>query len=234
LSSLHILALDTTTREGSIAVARGDTLLHESAGDPARTHGERLPTDIMRALEAARIDVADLDLLAVAAGPGSFTGLRVGISAIQGLAVARALRVVPVPTLEALARAAEATSGSHTLIAAWMDGQRGEVFAAVYDAAGNEIVPATAGAPEAILHSWRLPTHTAIVFIGDAAVQNRPLIERQLGGRVHIMNPRLLAGVIAQIAAAQPHRAVSPHEIVPVYVRKSDAELARERRKGTA
>ena len=101
---MHILALDTTTREGSIAVARDRTLLYECAGDAARTHGERLPSDIMRALESAGIGLADLDLLAVAAGPGSFTGLRVGISAVQGLAMARSLRVVPVPTLEALAR----------------------------------------------------------------------------------------------------------------------------------
>ncbi len=56
----------------------------------------------MRALAAAGIRVADLDLLAVASGPGSFTGLRVGISAMQGLAMARSLSVVPVPTLEAL------------------------------------------------------------------------------------------------------------------------------------
>ena len=234
LSRLHILALDTTTREGSIAVADGGKLLHECAGDPARTHGERLPADIMQALAAADIRVTDLDLLAVAAGPGSFTGLRVGISAVQGLAMAHALRVVPVPTLEALARSVDDSVDAGSLIAAWMDGQRGEIFAAVYDQTGNEIVPAASGTPQTILDGWQLSTETALMFVGDAAAQNRARIEQHLGRHVQIANAGRLAGTIAKIAAAQPHRAVLPHEIVPVYVRKPDAELARERRKGRA
>lgn len=233
LSPLHILALDTTTRAGSIAVARDSTLLYECAGDPARTHGERLPPDIMRALETSGVGLGDLDLLAVAAGPGSFTGLRVGISAVQGLAMARSLSVVPVPTLEALAHSVDVSLAPESLIAAWMDGQRGEVFAALYDSFGVEIAPAASGAPGVILDTWRLPSGTAVIFVGDAAAQHRALIEQQVGPRARIVDPPLLAGAVARIAAAQPHRAVRPHEIVPVYVRKSDAELARERRKGS-
>ena len=232
MSPLHILALDTTSREGSIAVARDRTLLYECAGDAARTHGERLPSDIMRALESAGIGLADLDLLAVAAGPGSFTGLRVGISAVQGLAMARSLRVVPVPTLEALAESADAGPGM--LVAAWMDGQRGEVFAALYNDSGAEIVPAAAGAPEVLLDGWRLPSGAAVIFVGDAAAEHRALIQQYIGPGVQIVTPPLLARAVARIAAAEPDRAVAPHEIVPVYVRKSDAELARERRKGRA
>lgn len=232
MSPLHILALDTTTREGSIVVARDRMLLDECAGDAARTHGERLPSDIMRALERAGIGLDDLDLLAVAAGPGSFTGLRVGIAAVQGLAMARSLRVVPVPTLEALAHGADAGPG--TLVAAWMDGQRGEVFAALYNDTGEEIVPAAAGAPDVILDAWRLPSDAAVIFVGDAAAEHRALIERHIGPGVQILTPARLARAVAAIAAAQPDRAVLPHEIVPVYVRKSDAELARERRKGSA
>jgi tRNA threonylcarbamoyladenosine biosynthesis protein TsaB len=229
---LHILALDTTTREGSIVVARDGAILYERAGDAARTHGERLPSDLTQALATAGIGPADLDLLAVAAGPGSFTGLRVGISAVQGLAIARSLRVVPVPTLEALARSAEAIAG--TLIAAWLDGQRGEVFAALYNHAGGEVVPATAGTPDVILDGWRLPSGAAVLFVGDAAARHRALIEQYAGPRAQIVSPPPLARSIAHIAAQQPERAVPPHEIVPVYVRKSDAEMARERRKGRA
>ena len=83
-----VLALDTTTRAGSVAVVDDDALLSEIVGDPSRTHGERLPRDLMRALEAASVPLESIDLLAVAAGPGSFTGLRVGIAAMQGLAMA--------------------------------------------------------------------------------------------------------------------------------------------------
>src|SRR5690606_1492249 len=87
-----------------------------------------LPGDLMTACAAAGITSEQIALFAVAAGPGSFTGLRVGIATIQGLAMARDRRVVPVSTLEAIAEA----SGART-VAAWMDAQRGEVLAQVFE-----------------------------------------------------------------------------------------------------
>ena len=87
LRTLMILALDTTTRGGSVAVADGDRMLAVLPGDESRTHGERLPGELARALEQAGIRRDQIDLLAVATGPGAFTGLRIGLSAIQGLAM---------------------------------------------------------------------------------------------------------------------------------------------------
>jgi tRNA threonylcarbamoyladenosine biosynthesis protein TsaB len=232
LSPLNILALDTTTRAGSIAVARGGTLLAARAGDPSRTHGERLPGELMRAVGEAGLTVGDLDLLAVAVGPGSFTGLRVGVSAIQGLAVARGLRVVAVSTLDALARAAAGARRSEQLIATWMDGQRGEVFGALYDADGNTIASPVAGDPLAVLGGWNLPAEATVIFIGDGAVRYHDAIASRLGDRAHVIEPPLLAPTIARLAFEHPERAVTPHEIVPVYVRRPDAELARDRRQG--
>jgi tRNA threonylcarbamoyladenosine biosynthesis protein TsaB len=227
---LYILALDTTSRAGSLAVAHEGTILSRGSGDPARTHGERLPEDIMRALDEAGIGVDALTRLAVAAGPGSFTGLRVGIAAIQGLAVARQLPVVPVPTLEAIARAV-ASAGRQSLVAAWMDGQRGEVFAALYESGGvREVHPAMAAKPEKVLDAWRLPAHSPILFAGDGAIRYRAIVEARLRSDATIVEPPPLAPTIAQIACAEPDRAVPPHEIVPVYVRRPDAELARAQR----
>jgi len=78
-------------------------VLVESPGDPAHTHGQRLPGELMRLLDQAGVRIEDVDLFAVAAGPGSFTGLRVGIATVQGLAMARRRRVVAGSTLDALA-----------------------------------------------------------------------------------------------------------------------------------
>lgn len=234
---MNILALDTTSREGSVAVARDGTVLHESAGDPALTHGERLPGDLARALAGAGLSVSDLDLLAVAAGPGSFTGLRVGVATVQGLAFARGLQVVPVPTLEALARAARETHGPAGLTAVWMDAQRGEVFAAVYDGDGREVVAPQARRPLAVLEAWSrdeggLKLSDLDLFFGDGAMRYAAPIREALGPAVRIAGAPSLAGTIARIASAEPHRAVPPHAIVPVYVRRPDAELARDRREG--
>src|SRR5262249_16935817 len=156
--------------------------------------------------------------LAVAAGPGSFTGIRVGISAIQGLAMALELQVVPVSSLEALARAGTTT---HALIAPWMDAQRGEGFAALYDASGRTgIVPPTSLVPEATLRRLEeAEVQWPIQFIGDGAVRYADLIQSTdvLSVTVVPAVPRL-AGVIGQIAWEAPHRALSPHAVAPIYI----------------
>ena len=97
-----VLALETVTRAGSVAVIDGD-LCRSTTGDPTRTHGERLPHDVTSWLARSGRTLADVDLFAIISGPGSFTGLRVGMAAVQGFALARDRRVVPVPTLDAIA-----------------------------------------------------------------------------------------------------------------------------------
>jgi tRNA threonylcarbamoyladenosine biosynthesis protein TsaB len=228
-----ILSLDTTTRAGSAAVLRHDVVLAERTGDPALTHGERLPGELIRLLGEAGVRIDDVELFAVAAGPGSFTGLRVGIATVQGLAMARARRVLPVSTLDALARAA--LNARHP-VGVWMDAQRGEVFAALYAPDGRDVlVPAQSSSPDLVLAEWGrvLDVRTA-VFVGDGAVRYRDHLVALAGQgpAPQVIPPPPLAGIIGQIAAEAPERAVLPHAIVPIYIRKSDAELARARRGG--
>src|SRR2546430_14337769 len=97
-----VLALDTTTRRGSVALLRDRILLDCEIGDAELTYGERLPADLMRLLERHRLSVRDIDLFAVAAGPGSFTGLRIGIACMQGLALANGRQLAGASTLDAL------------------------------------------------------------------------------------------------------------------------------------
>jgi tRNA threonylcarbamoyladenosine biosynthesis protein TsaB len=224
-----LLALDTTTKAGSIAVLHDAIVRVEREGNPSATHGQRLPGEIAEVLAAAEVQITDVDLLAVAAGPGSFTGLRVGIATIQGIAMARGKRVVPVSTLHALARAA--VNPSRT-IGAWMDAQRGEVFAALFSADGGDALIAPVSAtPAAVLQDWTAENDLReTIFVGDGAVRHHQVLRAQLGGDVRVVAPPLLAGLIGQIAFEQRDRAVLPHAIVPIYVRRSDAELARARR----
>src|SRR5688572_19237635 len=97
-----VLALETVTRAGSVAIMdeRG---CRGRAGDAARSHTERLPTELLDLLHADGRSLADVDRFAVVTGPGSFTGIRVGVATSQGLALAGGRLVVPVPTLEAIA-----------------------------------------------------------------------------------------------------------------------------------
>ena len=224
-----ILALDTTTKDGSIAVLHDATIRVERTGDPSLTHGQRLPGELAAVLGDASLRIEDVDLLAVAAGPGSFTGLRIGIATMQGIAMAHNKRVVPVSVLEALARAA---INPGRMIGAWMDAQRNEVFAALYAADGKDLlIPPVSAAPRAVLNAWADRVDVGrVAFVGDGATHHEDVLHDEIGADVSIASPRPLAGLIGQIAAEDPARAVAPHAIVPIYVRGSDAELARARR----
>src|SRR4051812_31583339 len=129
---MRVIALDTTTRAGSTALIDGDRVVDERPGDGARTHALRMPAEIVEIAAANGWALSDADLFAVASGPGSFTGLRIGIATIQGLAFVHGRRVVAVPALVALAHAAARGLPDGAVIGVWMDAHRGDVFAALY------------------------------------------------------------------------------------------------------
>lgn len=229
--TLIILALDTTTRGGSVAVADGDRLLALLPGDESRTHGERLPGELARALDQAGVSRHRLDLLAVATGPGAFTGLRIGLSAIQGLAMTLNKPVIGVSALEALAEQVDAGDGE--LVLPWMDAQRGDVFATLIDkSSGATIEMPTAASPQVLLDAWRarLAGRHAI-FIGDAASRDAGLIMQHADGRWETRPPAPLAPQIARLGLrrAVNGEAGSPHTLEPIYVRRPDAEIERDR-----
>lgn len=229
-----VLALDTTTRRGSVALARDADLLDLELGDPALTHGQRLPGDIIRLLDRQRVSLGEIDLFAVAAGPGSFTGLRIGIAAMQGLALANGRGILGVSALDALqASVPEAgvpAAVSH--VGAWMDALRGEVFAALYS--GRTVIDEpTVNAPAATLGRWEpMLAGTRAAFIGDGALAYAEVIRAAVPAAVIIQSVPPLAPAIARLAAERAgHQITPPHAIRPIYVRRPDAELARDRTK---
>jgi tRNA threonylcarbamoyladenosine biosynthesis protein TsaB len=226
---LLILSLDTSSSTGSAAIVRDGRIVVERAGDGSRTHAERLPRELMDVLDAARCSLEHIDGLAVITGPGSFTGLRVGLATIQGLAFARRRPVYPVTAFEAYAR----RSGPPHATGVWIDAHRGEVFATLLDASGRVVEEPSSRPPSHTLEAWgaSLSELGQVHFVGDGAVRHRGLIQSQVEGALTQEVVPLLAGIAGQIAEASPDRAVSPHAVVPHYVRRPDAELARDRRK---
>ena len=230
-----ILALDTTTRAGSVAVVRDDRLLALLPGDESRTHGERLPAEIAAALQRAGVTREEIDLLAVSAGPGGFTGLRIGLAAVQGLAMTLNKPVVGVSALHALA--AQVTDPDAALIAPWMDAQRGDVFATLIDAkTASEIEPPVAESPLQLLDHWRSKwsTHRS-VFVGDAVTRDAAEIAAAGRGQWQIQHPAPLAPQVALLGRrlADKGHAGPPHALTPIYVRRPDAEIERDRRQSS-
>ena len=234
---MRVLALDTTTRAGSVALIEDDRIVEERCGDGTRTHAARFPAEITAIVDAHHLTLADIDLYAVASGPGSFTGLRIGIATIQGLAFVHARRIVAVPALDALAHMASIDMPAGAVVAAWMDARRHEVFAAIYrvtDAAPFsparlvELEGPTAGAPAATLARWAArPDWRPAAFAGDGAVLYADEI---VGGAfaARIVAPPPLAGAIGRLALARRMEAVEPGAIRALYVRRPDVEITRD------
>jgi tRNA threonylcarbamoyladenosine biosynthesis protein TsaB len=240
-----ILALDTTTRGGSLALVRDGLVLEVFAGDSRRTHATRLPGDILACLARHDVTLADIDLHGVAVGPGSFTGLRIGIATIQGLAFAGGRPVVGVSAFDALIEAggapAPADDSAGRLRAAWIDAQRGEVYGSLYRWAVTRWQPLTGpvvSRPSEVLTGWADALGaTPVEFVGDGATTYAADIERLLPARSRLISPApLLSAAIAALAerGAADGQAGAPHRIRPLYVRRPDAELARERNRSGA
>ena len=247
--SMLLLALDTTTAAGSVALWR-DGLVEERAGDAARSHAERLPADLMALLGAHGLAPRDVERYAVAAGPGSFTGIRIGIATVQGLALVGDRLVHAVGTLDLLAhdaaRAADADAG--TTIVVWMEAYRGEVFAARYrvvQAAPHEaggsgprrrgtaildvVEPATVAAPEPLARAWAAGAAGRIIVSGDGVVRTGDLLRATFGADAALRSPGPLAGTLAALAAGETDGATRPHAVLPIYGRRPDVEIARDR-----
>ncbi len=130
------LGIETATSVCGAAIVRDGTILAQKVLDSPHVHSEQLVPMIGEVLAAAGIGVGGLDVIAVSIGPGSFTGLRIGLSVAKGLSTASGVPLAAVPTLEALAHAASAAVPERRIIAL-VDAHRGEAFGAVYRKRGE-------------------------------------------------------------------------------------------------
>jgi tRNA threonylcarbamoyladenosine biosynthesis protein TsaB len=233
-----VLALDTTTHGGSLAVLDDDRILVETAGDASQTHAERLPAECEHVLSLAGVPRTALDLLVVATGPGAFTGLRIGLAVVQGLALVLDRPAIGVSALDAVAWSARRAPDQPSSVAAWMDAMRGEVFGAAYawdGAEGADPAPLTlaavVGTPEQLLRDWHALLPAGTVFAGDGAWRHLETITRDGRFSVSRQTP-ILAGALGRIGLerARAGQAGPPHALQPLYVRRPDVELERERR----
>lgn len=224
---MKILAVDTASPVSGVALSDNGMLKYEYTADHGRTHAVKLPGMIDCMLRESGWRIGDIDGFAVSVGPGSFTGLRIGISTVKGLAFAGEKPVAPVSTHDALANQC---AGLDTLVCTLVDARKKEVYAALYRQESgrmNAVDPPRVAAPDAVLAD----IGETCFFIGSGALLYRKAIENTLGRKARIAPEEmniLRASTIARLghAALAAGAGRSPHEVIPVYIRRPDAEKA--------
>jgi tRNA threonylcarbamoyladenosine biosynthesis protein TsaB len=221
VSSL-LLALETASSHASVALLEGERLIAEVGASGARPHSARVLPAIHSLLELAGASVSDLGGYAVSVGPGSFTGLRVGVATVKGLAFGDEVPVAAVPTLEALASSAHA---SNLPVLACLDARRGEVYAAAWAAGGEVLVP------EGVYGAASLADHLpgSCILVGCAGEEDMlEGLAAQLGVTLAPPQP-LRAWWVGRLGARllAAGEGVSASALAPRYVRRAEAEVRR-------
>lgn len=227
---MRILAVETSTPAGGAALLDGERLLGEYTLNIKVTHSERLMDAVDQLLSAAGWEPSDLEGLAVSIGPGSFTGLRIGVSAVKGLALALGIPVAAVPTLDALA----ATLPFAALpVCPILDARKDEVYASLYhwaDGAMHRDWEYLALSPSALCDRLARP----VILLGDALEMLRGALEDRLGDNAHFapagrrLPSPACVGALGE-TLLRTGRTVDPVALTPLYLRPSEAELKRRR-----
>lgn len=231
---MNILALDTSGVAGSVAYMKDGKLMGEYYICHKLTHSETIMPMLEHMKALIQIDLEEVDAVAVTNGPGSFTGLRIGVTTAKALGLALNIPVIGVPTLDAMAY-----NMTHTdyLICPIMDARRGQVYTSLYKWEQGELrrlVPHTACDMEAYLEELA-QREEAVIFLGDGVAVHEEKIKSRLK-EAALFAPSFLslqrASTVAEVATVLYERgeAVSAAELVPIYLRKSQAEREREER----
>lgn len=227
---MKILALDTSTRAGSVAITDDDAVLAESVLNIDVTHSETLLSSLKNMLDETKLGMNDIDLLALTLGPGSFTGIRIGVSTVKGFALALGKPIAGVSTLETLASNFPYASCRITPI---LDARKGEVYSAHFRWEGNALARLTgdrALPPEALLEEINETT----LFVGDGLGRYGEMIRERLG-ELAVTAPSTHGFIRSSVVAALAHRqfekgeTLDPASLAPIYLRKSEAEINREK-----
>ena len=243
---MRILGVDTATSTASVAIVEDGRLIAEkispdvgsanrsTASHSRSNHAEVILPLIESVLRAGAVSLSELSGLAVSIGPGSFTGLRVGLSTVKGLAYGWSIPVVGVSTL--LANAARLTD-FEGLICSVLDARKKEVYAALFLRRGNSFARLTEDsvldATEVIGLVRNFDDGVPCLFIGDGATAYKRLLVESFGNNVVILPGNTIPSVASAVARLGEERCRSPNldvsvPLAPVYLRLSEAEVRRQ------
>ncbi len=226
--AMKILALDTALNACSVAIVDGSNILAEQHEERARGHAERLIPMIKKLMNQACLTFENLDLIAVSVGPGTFTGLRIGLSAARGISLASSTPCLGITTLETLAASVSSTQANDRPIVVAIDARRKEVYFQIFKFSKTHEFPIPMDTPRAIPLSDIKPSLPTVPFVligsGAKLIDEAGLLEDKQAEILNI-NPNPEAYLLARIAHRHGLPAVGSPSPAPVYLRAPDAKL---------
>ena len=230
-----VLAIDTSGPVAGCALLREGRIAHLAVMNHGLTHSETIMPAVDAALQAAGLSCRDVDVFAAVAGPGSFTGVRIGVCAAKGLAHAAGKPCARVHALEALAMNFYGFDG---LCCPILDARRGQVYCAAFDMSRGMPQRALEDAAQPLQEFLaRLPGDRRLVFVGDGVPVHAEAVKQALGERALIAPENLRdlrADAACLLAAARPDTWVPAAQLRPIYLRAPQAERERAAREAKA
>lgn len=223
---MKILAIDTSTKYVSLAIAKKDKVVASFHRDLEQQHCARLIPEIDRLLKKAKLRLRDIDCIAFSAGPGSFTGLRIGAATVKGLALATKIKIVGIPTLDVLAYNVKE---SRRLIVPVVDAKRGNVYASIYTFKN--------GRSRRYMKYSVLPAAELLkkikgdaIFLGDGLIPYKKTIEDNFKFKAEFAaekdwHPRVATVARLGYELAKKKRFEEPDKFVPMYLYPKDVQV---------
>ncbi len=229
---MKILAIETSTLLGGVAIIDDARILCELTLQVEETHSSQLLPAVEYVLNTVRLSPGELDGLAVATGPGSFTGLRIGMAAMKGLAVATSRPLIGIPTLEAMGWHFPFSS---YLLCPLIDARMKEVYGACFRAESGEVVRVSEDVvlpPDEFLKTVKAPA----IFYGSGAIRYRREISEVLGDRALFPSQEIMgarASIVGMLALKRLRKADTDDlaTLEPLYIRQAQAIVSEKRRK---
>ena len=230
---MRLLALDSSGLVASVAILDGETLVAEYTLNYKKTHSQTLLPMLDEIVKMTQTELSEMDAIAVAAGPGSFTGLRIGSATAKGLGLALNKPIISVPTLEGIACN---FYGTDAIICPMMDARRQQVYTGIYHFAGGtefeELVAQEAGPVEDIIKKCNelgQKLGKPVIFLGDGVPVYKDIIEELCNvehsyAPAHLSRQRAGAVAIRAMKLYEEGKAEPASDHAPIYLRKSQAE----------
>lgn len=224
-----ILAIETSTKTASIALLDGTEIIAEIFLNAGIHHSVVLLPAIENIFKVTQIRAGDIDLYTCASGPGSFTGIRIGISTVKGLALATGKPVVGVSTLDALAFN---VVGSSSVVCPMLDAKKKQIYTALYRTGRGDTFEKIMGERVADVEDFLKCIEKETIFLGEGALKYSKMIKDMLPGKAYIasgLHNLLRASAVALLGKRKYHEGdyVDPFTLTPTYLRASEAELKR-------